>query len=381
MRVKPHPYLAKLSCLYVEDEQSVRQSFSLMLQTYFARLYVAKNGAEGLELFQKHRPDIVISDIRMPVMDGLTMVERIKQIDREAIVIFITAFSDSEYLKRALELGVEGYLTKPIDRNALLTKLNFLASTIQKHKENQELLEILSAVFERSSEPIALLKQNTIFLANDTFKRIFDGRFDVSLIEAKEHFELRFEKYLFEVHRFLKGDFTILFFKDITDYKNLYIDELTRVYNRKIIDKILIDFFHKPLCLIFTDIDHFKRVNDTYGHQVGDEVLMRFAGGLRECLRKDDLVIRWGGEEFIILLQGLDSLLEAKKVAEHLREHIAAMKIEKVGHITASFGVCCGMIDTKGEFVKLVECADRALYQAKQNGRNRVETCDICTLE
>ena len=118
--MKINPYLKHLVCLYVEDEDFIRDSFSLMLRRYFKEVIVAKNGKDGLEQFKNNHIDIVISDIRMPIMDGIEMVKHIKEINPKVYIIFITAFSDTEYLKAAIDLNVEGYLTKPIDRNVLI---------------------------------------------------------------------------------------------------------------------------------------------------------------------------------------------------------------------------------------------------------------------
>ena len=97
-KIKPNPYLKNLICLYVEDEEQIRESFTLMIKRYFKEVITAKNGQEGFEKFKKHSPDIVISDIRMPVMDGIKMVTEIKSLKPDSFVIFITAFSDLEYL-------------------------------------------------------------------------------------------------------------------------------------------------------------------------------------------------------------------------------------------------------------------------------------------
>jgi diguanylate cyclase (GGDEF)-like protein len=117
----------------------------------------------------------------------------------------------------------------------------------------------------------------------------------------------------------------------------------------------------KPFALILLDLDDFKRVNDERGHQEGDGLLRRVAQYLKTHVRQGDLVGRWGGEEFVVLLPATD-LLGAERLAERLREGIAALGV------TASFGVALYQGDLQGLFLR----ADQALYQAKALGKNRV---------
>lgn len=129
---------------------------------------------------------------------------------------------------------------------------------------------------------------------------------------------------------------------------------------------------HSPLSLVMTDLDHFKRVNDRYGHQVGDQVLVEFAGLLQENCREEDLPVRYGGEEFCILLVAADAE-QAYRQAERMRSQVEAATIgEQQLKITASFGLASLL---EGESLDdLLKRADDALYRAKSSGRNRVVT-------
>lgn len=157
------------------------------------------------------------------------------------------------------------------------------------------------------------------------------------------------------------------------------VDSLTGIYNRRKFSEILeyeaqrSKRYHQPLALLMIDIDHFKHVNDTYGHQAGDEALIRIADIFKTWLRKSDVYARWGGEEFIVLLTQTN-LSEARLVAEKLRQHIAEITVKDKLPVTASFGV--SLFDENEDTLLLVKRADDALYQSKNDGRNRVSVLE-----
>ncbi|HEY3400311.1 MAG TPA: diguanylate cyclase [Geothrix sp.] len=155
------------------------------------------------------------------------------------------------------------------------------------------------------------------------------------------------------------------------------VDALTQIYNRMKLDAVLLEEmtratrYRSVFSVILLDIDHFKKVNDTYGHLVGDAVLVRVASILSENIRKSDTLGRWGGEEFLLVLPETD-LDKACLLAEKLRQAIAAETFPAVGHKTGSFGVAA--YDPEDTVASLVERADQALYEAKNTGRDRVQS-------
>lgn len=156
------------------------------------------------------------------------------------------------------------------------------------------------------------------------------------------------------------------------------IDSLTGLHNRRSFDEHLprelarAQRVGEPLCLLMIDIDHFKRLNDLYGHPAGDAVLRRLGTSLSACTRPSDHVARYGGEEFVIVLSGID-LDQAVAVAERIRRQIAQLEMGPA-RTTVSIGVA--EYDPKRDGESGVEAfiarADRALYVAKHSGRNRV---------
>lgn len=131
-----------------------------------------------------------------------------------------------------------------------------------------------------------------------------------------------------------------------------------------------------PLCIIMADIDHFKKVNDTYGHLAGDEVLKEVASRLKTSLRGFDIVGRYGGEEFMLILHSAN-LSTAKAIAQRIRSRIMATPVDlpdTLLDVTLSLGVALAQDSDSAE--SLVERADRALYRAKHNGRNQVAVAE-----
>lgn len=180
---------------------------------------------------------------------------------------------------------------------------------------------------------------------------------DVSLVGVQEQFR------------------AIAIFTDISLMINQSMtDTLTQIANRLHFNLIFEHAFRNaqregsPLSLIFFDIDHFKQVNDIFGHLVGDDVLRHLAHLVKNSLRKSDVIARWGGEEFIVLLSNT-SVEFAAQVAENLRGIIESENFDVVGHLTCSFGVTEMHDEGEDAFLQRV---DELLYQAKDNGRNQV---------
>ncbi len=160
-------------------------------------------------------------------------------------------------------------------------------------------------------------------------------------------------------------------------------DYLTGIFNRRKFEKSLNEYvklafrYNRPLSLIMFDIDHFKEINDNYGHQIGDSVLIELTGLIKVNLRETDFFARFGGEEFIILMPETN-LAYAKAKAESLRKLIEENTFKYIYKLTCSFGVVeygekDNLGNTQGIINSLVKRVDNALYMAKENGRNRVE--------
>lgn len=164
----------QIKVLYVEDEAIVREPFAEMLNRRVQQVFTAENGQEGLRLYEIHKPDMVITDIKMPIMDGLTMVEHIRMSNRQIPVIITTAFEFKDYLKKSIEVGVNKYLVKPIERNAVDQALSEMTRLVEFQRVNQEYQEFLELMLNTNNRVIILaeFQENNIQL-NQEFLKFF----------------------------------------------------------------------------------------------------------------------------------------------------------------------------------------------------------------
>lgn len=164
--------LKDLSVLYVEDNESVREQILFTFTNLVKQVWVAENGLIGKELFFEHHPDLIVTDIQMPVKDGLEMLEEIKSVYPEAISIVITAFNDTEYLFQAIELGVNHYLTKPVDLTKLLQQMRAISDQLGLKKKlvwQNRLLEQYKEMIDSASIICKFDKQGCITFVNTNF--------------------------------------------------------------------------------------------------------------------------------------------------------------------------------------------------------------------
>jgi len=244
-----------------------------------------------------------------------------------------------------LKLSIEHYMSKPID-------------TIRKDSSIKEALD-----FMRTKK----YKRAVVVGDNGKLEGVITQKELISLTYS------RWARLIKEYHEELNSINTTLEDKAQEYEKKAAVDSLTGLYNRSKFSE-LFNLAYKnmisrqsPLSLIMLDIDHFKKINDTYGHNKGDEVIVAIAKRLTTTLRNIDIVCRWGGEEFIALLPTAN-LEQTELIAQKIRESIEALGFSFF--VSASFGVS---EVRRGEgMLEAIERADKALYYAKESGRNRV---------
>jgi len=296
----------------------------------------------------------------------------------------------------------------------------FVADTTELN-QNEMLLHQYSQILATINDPIAYIDKNFLYqTVNAATLKIYQKKkkhemvgHPVREIVGEEVFKKQFKPYILEcmegqkaynqdwfdfpdgVRRYMFMSFYPLFAKDkvvsgtvvnsidVTKMKEMedqlkllsQTDPLTQIFNRvKFHDSLAREInrakrYETELTLIMFDIDHFKHINDTHGHDVGDDVLVGLTKLVQTCIRETDIFARWGGEEFMLLLPHTP-IDNASNLAERIRAAIEKYNFPKTGTVTGSFGVTQFVkSDTEETFTKRV---DRALYKAKQKGRNRV---------
>ncbi|WP_457606629.1 diguanylate cyclase [Nitratifractor sp.] len=422
--------MEKLSILYVEDEAEIREQMGEFLGRFASTIYLASDGLEGLDLFCRHRPDLVISDIIMPRLDGIGMVKAIRELSPDQAILFTTARSDSEFFIETIELQVDGYIPKPVDLQLLsgkIEKISRQAAMRRDYSRTKTILDEIAhyqrnliAVLDRDLQPVFLNPRMTEYLGYGSveaaeqelgtsgFRRHFwqillqedspDSQKEeesdpIKLLRSRDFLTLlspidrHRQQFKIDVVHIRESGHTLLALSEITHMvrEKLYFEEmasrdiLTGLYNRHhfntVISKKLHESFahNQPVSLALIDLDRFKRINDLYGHLTGDEVLVEFGRMLRQSSQKQALVCRWGGEEFAILLRDSD-IQESHAWAMALQKSLRAHRFTRHSlQISCSIGIAQALPDREQALSELFIRADRALYLAKERGRDRVE--------
>ena len=287
----------RFNVLVVDDEPDKRQLLAFALQREGYEVRTAEDGEAGLDAVAERQPDLIVTDVMMPRMDGYEMVRRVRSDPRTKfipVIIQSAARGDAHDIRLGSEVGALGYITDPTDLDLLRARARTLL----------ELKQYLDSCQE------AAFTDHLTGLAN------------------RRRFERQLER---EVAR-------------------------TERYGR-------------PFCLLIVDIDNFKEVNDTYGHDAGDDVLRCVANVIQSGTRGIDTGARIGGDEFAVILPET-SLERGVEVAERLRAAVSAAEREVPCRVTASLGIAelpsCAQTQDG-----LRAAADAALYDAKRGGRDR----------
>ena len=314
----PH---APADILVVDNDPNSLELLRVIVSSAGHRVHTASNGRDALQMVLEHQPQIMITDWMMPGVDGLQLIRTLREteIGRYLYVVVVTGLTEREKLADAFEAGADDFLVKPLDQIVFLARLKAGLRIVQVQRE------IISEC--------DALRRNALQLT------IANQRAEEAALT----------------------------------------DSLTGLYNRRYaMDRLAREWVasdrnHRPLSILLLDIDHFKTVNDNYGHNIGDIALMRLAEMLGEYSRRPDIACRIGGEEFFILAPET-ALPGGLRQAERLRSAFEGKTITVEGidlQLTVSVGVAQktpGMA-TPEELLKL---ADEALYRAKREGRNRV---------
>jgi putative two-component system response regulator len=307
--------------LVVDDDPLLRARLVELLSVTGEPIISASDGEEATRLLIERSPRVVLSDWVMPKSDGVELCRRIRARGGESPVHFImmTTHSEKSRLLEAYDAGVDDFVVKPFDHEELLARLR---AGIRAARLHDDLVRRASGSQALNAELATLNSRLERLAITDELTGLFNRRH--ALTRLGEQWEL-----------------------------------FTR--------------YGRALTVAMIDIDHFKSINDTRGHGVGDAILRRVSGILRDQTRGTDVVCRVGGEEFLILFPS-QTVEEAGVCAERCRSAVAKHVFDIGGvdiRASVSIGLACRAGDMK-EFPELLQAADEALYAAKRGGRNRV---------
>jgi diguanylate cyclase (GGDEF)-like protein len=387
-------------------------------------VFLAESADAGFEVLLKNKIDIILLDVMMPDIDGFEAAKMIKsrKKTKNIPIIFVTAKKDDDTIEECYNVGGVDYINKPFNTSELMNRISFHLDLIENKKQLETERSFTQNILDMQDNMIVVSDSTRAIHINKAVKDFFnissldefylrtvcisdffvkeDGFFSVDTNDTKgnwveyllsnlddkdELVKIIFDSktYVFTIKVSKLDKYYILSFTDVTYMSNktkefeygANFDALTQIYNRNMFNKIMenkikyatVTNDYHFVFMIF-DIDYFKKVNDTYGHIKGDEVLKSIVKIIKQHIRSDDLFARWGGEEFVLSFDV--NIQRGVEIAENLRKNIEAYKYEDVERITCSFGVT---EYKKGDtLLDLLSRADKALYEAKESGRNRV---------
>ncbi len=399
--------------LFVEDNPVFRSMLVYLLRRRFACVHVAKDGLEGLELFQLHKPVLVITDILMPRLDGLAMARSMKEQIPGTQIIFLTGVtSDTQALLSAIAVGVSDYVLKPVDPERLhaaidkcLRLYSLERTLLESNAQTENILESLGDAFlaldqdwqathvnRKAGEMLGKSREQLLSSAfQDHFpdplcalNRAVKDAMRTQKATSLDHF-MESTATFYDVNVYPLGGGLSIHFRDITERKQaeearrflVYHDELTELPNRAFLHDNLNQAIARSRrsgkggAVLFLDLDRFKKINDSFGHQAGDRLLQEVARRLRSCLRESETIARLGGDEFVILVEAYEGTADLIEVTNRILLALSQDLVVEGLHlnITASIGI--SLFPGDGLSVDtLLNAADAAMYQGKDKGRN-----------
>jgi diguanylate cyclase (GGDEF)-like protein len=299
--------------LVADDEPINRTLIQRRLERAGYYVLAAENGREAVEAAMRSLPDLIILDVMMPLMDGLEACRLIKEngATRDIPIIFLSARDETDVKVSGLSLGANDYISKPFKAEELLARVE-VAMRMKRERDHLRLSAEEAKASAQVAQERAMTDQLTGLL----------NRYGLQRVLAHEYAEAR--------------------------------------------------RYSRPLSCLMTDLDNFKLINDTFGHIVGDAALKQVSAILTQVVRGSDMVSRYGGDEFLVLLPETD-IEGAEALAEKVRAAAASQAFgdgEPRFQLTLSIGAATLSDGESGN--DMIVRADLALYDAKEHGRNRV---------
>lgn len=404
--------------LVVEDDPIMLRVIEGIISPRVGRVFLASDGREGLALWHAEHPDVIVTDIAMPTMDGLAMSAEIRALDHHAEIIILSASNEIQDIVRAMEIGVDRYVLKPVDAKLLLDAIR---KCTQSRAHSLE-LDRARKVFEVASEGIVITDEQKIVLSvNPAFSKITgyqpdeiigkhtsvlssglhdpafyremwsaissEGQWAGEVTNRRRDGGLYAQELSIAAVESGQGNSNqyVGVVSDISQRKKeeelirhlAYYDGLTGLASRFLFDDRLqrelagAKRHRHSIAVLFIDLDRLKEVNEVHGNVGGDAVLKEIAERLCVCIRQTDLVSRWDADQFAIVLDTVTSPQMASRVCARILEEIA-QPITIGGHsvaISASIGIAMAPDDAE-DVESLLNAADFALYEAQRAGGN-----------
>lgn len=316
----------KKTVLIVDDTPNNLRLLSQILAEAGYHVRATASSKQALGTAISNPPDLILLDVMMPEMNGYELCRRLREepLTKDVPILFLSAMSESDAKIKGFVCGGQDYIAKPFDPYEVVARVEtHLSLRLTKQKLEKVVSELKNVLKEKEE----LVKELEIMAHTDGLTGVNNRSRFFSLAE----------------HEF-NGCFR----------------------------------YHQTLSVIMIDIDHFKRLNDTYGHAAGDFVLKETSSAIKKNLRKADVLARYGGEEFIILLP-MSPIAQVQIVAERIRESVESMSIAfncQMLTTTISLGAS-EMHKNDTKITDIIERADKALYAAKNMGRNRAVCLEL----
>ncbi|MBB72436.1 MAG: diguanylate cyclase [Legionellales bacterium] len=419
----------KPKILMVDDKPENLIVLEKLLAPLNCDLYKATSGNEALSLTLENDFVLALLDVQMPGMDGYEVLEMMswEERTRHIPVIFITAnYADEQHKLKGYEYGAVDYLYKPINETILLGKIKVFLELHEKQMQYKQLQQRYQLILDAAGEGVfGTDTRGVINFINPAGAKMLGypaealiGQPFATMLHLNDEQNFSwdnsdFQKTCASGHTYHKGDDnfrrkdstplpveytasplhdihddyigTVVVFTDITLRKTVeeqlthlaLYDHLTKLPNRLLFEKTITQTIararrhNRLMALMFLDLDHFKTINDTLGHDVGDLLLQGVAERLKECVRESDTVARLGGDEFAIILDEVDKIEDAAIIAEKILESLTP-PFNLDGHeVFASTSIGIAVYPMSGDTsIALTKNADISMYRAKQQGRN-----------
>jgi diguanylate cyclase (GGDEF)-like protein len=351
--------------LIVEDSATQLEMLKFLLEENGYSVSTANNGLKGIEAARNQRPDLIISDVVMPIMGGYEMCRTLKtDANLHSIpIMLLTTLASAEDVILGLNCYADYYTTKPYEDDYLLTRVQAVLKLPKEQDSGDNENDGMEVIVANKSYTVRAGRRQMLNLLLSTYENAVQR--NAELLKTQNELKL-LNRQLREQHARLEEANTQL--ESLATVDGLTGLKNHRAFQERLYEEFLRAMRHQiPLSLLMCDVDHFKQFNDTFGHPAGDEVLRSVSAIMGQQARATDVVARYGGEEFVLILPDTSAAGSAE-LAERLRYAIEAAPWTKRAITISIGGASITPLITNP--AKLIAHADKALYRSKHNGRN-----------